>query len=184
MSATLDSPISDTPGSATTVAGPTPTEFLHGFVGFVVLAACAGLGAGDAMIATRTVPTGLLVGGGALALTGPTLIAMHQFLGLKATPDALAASLLKGFATTGRAALGLCPTMLLFAATSGLWAPVLLILGSIAGALGFRYTFQRLVEAEGEGSVAFGLLITAWAGLVALIALRLTVDAARFAVGG
>lgn len=178
MSATLDSPM------PTAAAGPSPTEFAQGFLGFVLLAACAGLGAGDAMVATRTAPTGLLVGGGALALTGPTLIAMHQFLGLSATPDALAASLLRGFATTGRAALGLCPAMLLFASTSGLWAPVLLLLGGIAGGLGFRYTFQRLVEAEGRPSAAFGLLITGWAGLVAMIALRLTLDAARFAVGG
>ena len=178
MSATLDSHL------PTAASGPTPAEFAQGFLGFVLLAACAGLGAGDAAIASRTIPTGLLVGGGALALTGPTLIAMHQFLGLNATPDALAASLLRGFATTGRAALGLCPAMLLFAATSGLWAPVLLLLGGITGALGFRYTFQRLVEAEGKPSAAFGLLITGWGGLVALIALRLTVDAARFAVGG
>ena len=44
--------------------------------------------------------------------------------------------------------------------------------------------FQRLVEAEGKPSAAFGMLIMGWAGLVAMIALRLTVDAARFAVGG
>ena len=178
MSLTMDAPL---PAS---VAAPNAIEFAQGFLGFALLAACAGLGAGDAEVAARTVPTGLLVGGGALALTGPTLIAMHQFLGLSATPDALAASLLRGFATTGRAALGLCPTMLLFAATSGLWAPVLLLLGGIAGGLGFRYTFHRLVEAEGKPSAAFGMLIIGWAALVAMIGLRLTVDAAYFAVGG
>ncbi len=178
MSTTLDTPM------PTAVSGPTSTEFAQGFIGFVLLAACASLGAGDVSVATRTLPTGLLVGGGALALTGPTLIAMHQFLGLNATPDALAASLLRGFATTGRAALGLCPAMLLFAATSGLWAPVLLLLGGIAGGLGFQYTFRRLAEAEGRPSAAFAMLITGWAGLVAMIALRLTIDAARFAVGG
>lgn len=166
------------------VAPVAPAELLQGILGLAALGLCAGLGSGDGITAARVVPTGLLVGGGAFALTGPALIVAHQYLGLRATPDALFHAMTRGFAATGRAALGLCPAMLLFSATSGLWAGVLgMFLAGLFG-LGLAFTVRRLSQAEGGPfSVRWSTLLLAWNGLVSLVALRLAWDAAWFVAG-
>lgn len=161
-----------------------PSELLQGIVGFAALGLAAGLGSGDAVTAARVLPTGLLVGGGAFALTGPALIVAHQYLGLRASPDALFHAMTRGFAATGRAALGLCPAMLLFSASSGLWAGILgMFLAGLFG-LGLAFTVRRLSQAEGGPfSARWSALLLAWNGLVSLVALRLAWDAAWFVAG-
>ena len=66
----------------------------------------------------QTAPSGLLVHLGALALTGPTLLVAHPFLGLEASPDRLVVALGRAFARAGDLALGLVPFLLFFAATT------------------------------------------------------------------
>ena len=167
------------------IAAPVaPFELLQGILGLAALGLSAGLGSGDALTAARVLPTGLLVGGGAFALTGPALIVAHQFLGLRATPDALFHAMTRGFAATGRAALGLCPAMLLFSATSGLWAGVLAMFLAALFGLGLAFTVRRLYQAEGGPlSPLWPALLLSWNGLVGLVALRLAWDAAWFVAG-
>lgn len=162
---------------------PAPSELLQGFLGFAALGICAGLGAGEVATAGRSLPAGLLVTGGALMLTAPALIVAHQFMGLRASPDALVGALARGFSVTGRAALGLCPAMLLFSATSDLWLVLFPLAIALAGALGLLYTLQRLIEAEGGPDLRLLGLIAAWAGLVSLVALRLAWDVGQFITG-
>jgi hypothetical protein len=186
MSAALAELVTPQPSVATApiVQSVAPNELLQGFLGFAALGLCAGFGSGDVFTASRTVPTGLIVVGGALALTGPALIVAHQFLGLRATPDALFGALVRGFAATGRAAIGLCPAMLLFSSTSGLWALFLgLFLAGLFG-LGLAFTLRRLADAEGGPiSAKMATLLFVWNGLVGLVALRLAWDAAWFIAG-
>lgn len=167
---------------------PMARELVTGGVGLLALGACAGLGSGDAFVTLRAIPAALLVTGGALALTTPSLLVGHQFLRLRARPDALGAAIAVAFGHTGRVALGLAPTMLFFSATSGLWLPIwLLLLGAVSG-FGLLDAVSRLTRAEpDEGplpALRHGSLVLAWMGLSALIAARLAFDVFGFVLGG
>jgi len=146
-------------------------------------------------MASRVIPSGLIIGAGALLLTGPALVVAHQFLGLTARPEVLVGSLAQGFVRSGQLALGLCPFMLFFSATSGLWGVLLAaILGGI-GALGLGWTIHALVHSEPRQGSASPLWFTArnqltmsglvacWSGLTFLIALRIAWDVSGFVLG-
>ncbi|MCB9677438.1 MAG: hypothetical protein H6737_20185 [Alphaproteobacteria bacterium] len=151
-------------------------------LGFGLLGLCAALGSADIAGASRILPAALVVDLGALVLTGPALLVGHQYLGLDAPVPSLAGVLAHAFCRAGAVALGLCPALLFFAATSGL-APGLLVL-SLAGIafMGLSDAFTGLRAAE----VAAGdpksrvvrdakmqLLVVGWMVLTALVGLRL-----------
>ncbi len=168
-------------------AVPAVQEALGALGGFAVLGLCAGLGAGDLATTARAVPSGLLVGTGALLLSGPALVVAHQFLRLEAPPEALVGALGRAFVQVGRLALGFSPFVLFFAATSGLagWIYVLVLAG--IGLLGLSLAGRDLVAAErGAGAPSLGrdarmaLLTWTWAGLAGLVALRIGWDVAHF----
>lgn len=180
---TAAAPAADSPP----IAAPTATELLHAVGGLAALGLCAGLGSGDLATAARSVPAGLLAGGGALLLTGPALVVAHQFLGLGGRPEVLVAALGRGFVTAGRVALGLAPAMLFASATSGLWGYGLVVLLMGAAVLGFANGARRLVAAEGGASawntLAMHGLVGTWIALTSLVGLRLGWDVARFVTG-
>lgn len=166
---------------------PVAKDLLLGAGGLLALGACAGLGSADLFVTLRAIPAAVLVTGGALALTTPSLLVGHQFLALRARPDALGAAVAIAFGHVGRLALGLAPTMLFFSATSGLWLPVWLLLLAAASGFGLLDAATRLVEAEPVTSLATARhhgLVALWAGLSALIAARLAWDVLRFVLGG
>lgn len=169
---------------------PSVHHLTRAIAGFALLGLVAGLGSGDGGVASRTVPSGLFVGGGALMLTGPALLVVHQYLGLEASPDALMASLASAFAKAGDVALGLIPTMLLFSATSGLWAVVFGILLTGLGLFGLDRASTALIHSERAAMNPLKrrvdlmiLVVMGWSGLTLLIALRIAWDVLRFAGG-
>lgn len=183
-----DRPAERAPADASeTPSLPAAAEIAAAFAGFAVLGLCAGLGSGDVGTSVRAVPSGLLVGMGALVLTGPALVAAHQFLGLRGRPEALITALARGFVLSGKTALGLAPAMLFFSATSGLWAVVFTVLLLGIGGLGFAFTARRLLETEPRGNALVDLrilsLVASWVALCALIAARLAWDVAWFVLG-
>jgi Trk-type K+ transport system membrane component len=169
------------------VAVPAFGRVLLAFVGLLALGVSAGLGTSSVEALGRFAPAALVVGAGAVLLSSPPLLVAHQLLQLQARPDALGAVLARGVVRLGQLAAGLVPLLLWFAATSGL-APFLAPLALYgAGVFALGSTAMELVAAEvatGERDLArasrMGLLVTGWCGLVSLVALRLSVDVARF----
>lgn len=170
-------------------APPFP-RLLTALGGLFALGIVTGLGTGTVSGVTGFAPAGLVVGAGSIALATPPLVVAHQLLQLRARPDEIAAVLARGLARLGQLAGGLVPLVLLFAATSGL-APILAPLALYgAGALALSSTSRELIALESGSGVEdlaragrMGLLVVGWAGLVVLIALRLSVDVGRFALG-
>lgn len=183
MTATLDPPLVHV-----APLPPAARELVTGGLGLLALGACAGLGSGDVYVTLRAIPAALLVTGGALALTTPSLLVGHQFLALRARPDALAAAIAVAFGHTGRIALGLAPTMLFFSATSGLWFGIWLTLLGAVSAFGLLDAVSRLIVAEPDADplpvMRHGGLVLVWMGLSALIAARLAWDVFGFVLGG
>ncbi|MEZ4320432.1 MAG: hypothetical protein R3F61_23330 [Myxococcota bacterium] len=152
-------------------------------IGFALLGLCAALGSGDAAGAARVLPSALVVDLGALVLTGPALLVGHQYLGLEAPVPALAGVLANVFCRAGTVALGLCPALLFFAATSGLASGllVLALLGIAAMALSDAFNGLRAAElAVGEPGrertfrdARMQVLVASWMVLTALVGLRL-----------
>jgi hypothetical protein len=167
---------------ATQVEMPDGRALLGAVGGFLVAGLSAGLGASAPEVALRAVPSGLLVGGGALALTGPALVVVHQYLGLQARPVDLAAGLADGFVRAGRTALGFAPVLAFFALTTGLWVAAAAGVGLAVGAVGFAWSGAALRRSE-PPSVRMDGLVVAWTLLAALVVLRLAVDTARLVLG-
>lgn len=164
---------------------PPFSRVLTGLAGLALLGAAAGLGSGSAAIAARSVPSALIVGAGALALTSPALLVVHQVLALRAPPHALVAALARALVRLGALALGLTPFVLFFAATSGLAFAVFPLAFAAAAALSAAGAVRELVGAEvGAANPAAAVPMTAlslgWVGLTALVGLRLAVGVVQF----
>jgi len=151
-------------------------------IGFALIGLVTALGSSGLEGATRVLPAALVVDLGALVLTGPALLVGHQYLGLEAEVTELVGVLSWVFCRAGTVALGLCPALLFFSATSGL-APSLLVL-SLVGITGMALLdgYSGLLSAErAAGSedsqrmraVKMQGLVLFWMGLTALVGLRL-----------
>ena len=169
---------------------PLAGRFAAACGGFALLGLCAGFGAGDHLMAARSIPSGLGVGLGSLVLTAPALVVGHQLLRLQASPETLVETLVRGFSRSGVIALGLAPAALFFSATSRLGLVLLAVSVAGAGALGLLATMRDLLVAEGVEvqvnpgrAAATWMLVLGWAGLTVLIAGRLAFDVGRFVLG-
>ena len=159
-----------------------PVALLRATGGWLLLAIVA-LAAEPVAIA-HSAPLTLAAPAGALLLTVPALLVGHQFLDRKAAPGALLQALVRGYCGAGDVALGLSPLALLFSATSALGPFVLLTAVGGAGIQALAVTLLRLAAVE-EAATAdlsargrMALLCFGWAGLTALIGLRLAYDLA------
>lgn len=145
--------------------------------------AAAALGSGELDVAARA--SAMLMGPalGAMVLTAPALLAVHQFLGLHAPPERIVAALARALVAGGRVALGLVPVALFFAATSGLWA---LAMAGVVAVPAIVMAAVALVHLHGaEQSSApprsrFGLLVIGWATLTLAIGARLMLSVAGY----
>ena len=132
--------------------------------------------------------------GGAVLLSSPALVALHQYLDLRARPEALASALTRGVIIIGQLAAGLAPAVLFFSATTNLWLPTFLVSMLGLGAVGYIVCARELTRAEQAGASPgepcsplelaprFYALIHGWLLLTLLIALRLGVDLAEFVI--
>src|SRR5690606_16300846 len=119
-------------GSTAPLSSPTPAplrgqDLCVALLGLLALGGAAALGGSSAGPGLRLLPSVLLVELPALALTAPALIAVHQFLGLAAAPEQLAAALGRALIHAGRVAGGLAIVVLFFAATTRLATPMLVV---------------------------------------------------------
>jgi hypothetical protein len=166
------------------MAAPAVREIVGALGGMVLFGLCAGLGAGDVEVTARVLPAHVGPLLGALLLTAPALLVVHQFLGLQARPGDLVAALAHGVVGAGRVAAGLAPVALFFAATTSLWVVAIALGGLLIGLAAAATAAHALCEAEwARGSAAaprFRALLGVWLVLGGLICLRLAVDVARF----
>lgn len=173
--------------AVTTLRPPTGTELLVAAGGFFALGVTASLGSGSLETVGHNLPGTLFTSIGALVLTGPALLVVHQFLRLDATPQALATALGRGFHVSGRLALGLSAPMLFFSATSALWTTLLTFALFAIGLMGLSATASYLVQVESDATdrltnrTHMVVLSLAWCVLTALTALRIALDALLFA---
>lgn len=203
MHATHTLPAALGPAPARGEASPSPTppaarEDLRGsdlalaLLGLLSLGACASLGAIGAggSAALRLAPSVLLVDLAALAMTAPALVAIHQYLRLSASPEALAAGLGRSLVHGGRVAAGLAVLELFFAATTELALPLLMLsllavgVFSSATACVELSAAERAASGEPELPPRFGVLLLGWIALGWVIALRVGVDVAGWVLGG
>lgn len=161
---------------------PSPAGIGRAVLGFALLGCVAALGAAAPDSAARVLPAAIVVDLGALVLTGPALVVGHQVMGLDAAVPELVGCLAHAFCRAGTIALGLCPALLFFAATSGL-APALFALALLAIAVfGLLDGFTGLTGAERRAGpeetrmvrlAKMHTLVAGWVGLTALVGLRL-----------
>ncbi|MCA9701653.1 MAG: hypothetical protein KC431_29300 [Myxococcales bacterium] len=197
MNATASPPLS--PANTWPSATPIPTTpdvrapaLLGALAGLLALGGAAALGVPELQAAPRMVPSVLLVEIASLVLSSPALIALHQFMGLAAGPEALAAALGRALIHGGRVAAGLAVLVLFFSATTSLGTlMVVLSLGAV-GVFTTATAWAELERAELAASPSqvrrsvaprFTLLLLGWVGLGWVIALRVGVDVARWVVG-
>jgi hypothetical protein len=151
--------------------------------GMTLYGLCAGLGAGELAVVVRVLPTTVVPLLGAMLLTTPALLVMHQVLGLQARPETMTIALARALLVAGHVAAGLSPIALFFAATTGLWPFAIALGGTIIGIAAAASAARALHEAErAEGrlpSPRFSLLVAAWLVLGALVSLRLAADFAK-----
>lgn len=160
-------------------------------LGLLALGGAAALGLPATSAALRLTPSVVLVDLGALALTAPALIAVHQFLRLSAQPEQLAAALGRALIHGGRVAFGLAVVVLFFSATTNL-ALVLLITSLLAvGVFTSATACVELTRAERAAGPAgrsdvdprFTLLLLGWLLLGWMIAVRVGVDVGAWVLG-
>lgn len=156
-------------------------------LGLLALGGAAALGGPPTGPGLRLIPSVLLVQLPALALTAPALIAVHQFLGLSAAPESLAAALGRALIHAGRVAGGLAIVVLFFAATTRLATPMLVVSLAAVGVFTSATACVELTAAERRaGTVVaplFTLLLVGWVSLCWLVALRIGVDVASWVLG-
>jgi len=142
--------------------------------GFAALGLVAGLGSDDP---ASTIPAALLVDVGALALTAPALLVLHQYLGLEASPADLASAMGTAYVRAGNLALGLTPFLLFFSATSGLAAGLFALLLAVVGGSALIVAAKGMVAAHDDrtrlGVLKLRGLLLTWCGLTVLIGLRI-----------
>jgi hypothetical protein len=154
----------------------TVSAVLGGLGGMALLGLCAASGSVDvdAIVPGTFVTVAPLLG--AVLLTTPALMAIHQFLGLSAKPEATVAALAHALVVGGRVAAGLAPACLFFAATTRLWVVLLAVALAIPGLVTAVVAVIALRRAEGAPTDRFAVLLAAWTVLTTLIALRIAYD--------
>lgn len=168
-------------------ASPSVVAVLSSIAAMALVAAAAALGSADVGVVLRALPALAAPALGALVLTAPALLAVHQFLGLSAAPERLVVALARAVVAAGRVALGLVPVVLFFAATSTLWPIALAAAVAVPGIAMACVAIVDLRDAESSEIVMpprFALLLVGWAGLALLIALRITVSMAELVLAG
>jgi hypothetical protein len=168
--------LSETPPSVGTIA-----VALGGMGGMGALGAVAALGSADLHSSAQTVPAAVLIDAGALVLTAPALVVLHQYLGLRASPASLVSALGRAFVLAGHVALALVPAQLFFSATSNLG---LLLFGTFlatVGLWGLKAAGFWLLAAEKDAQetltnpdrLRMEVLALGWAVLAALTGARI-----------
>jgi hypothetical protein len=156
-------------------------------LGLLALGGAAALGGPAMGPGVRLIPSVLLVELPALILTAPALIAIHQFLRLAASPEALAAALGRALIHAGRVAGGLAVVVLFFAATTRLATPMLVCSLAAVGVFTSATACVELTAAERRAAhvvaPTFTLLLVGWLSLSWLVALRIGVDVAGWVLG-
>jgi hypothetical protein len=166
---------------------PSVPRVLASLAAMLLLACAAALGAADAELMLRASPALVVPTLGAVVLTAPALLAVHQFLGLDAAPERMIAALARAVDHGGRIALGLVPLALFFAVTTGLWPLVLAAAVVLPGLAMTAVALLGLREAETAAEVMpprFALLLVGWAVLWLAIAVRICVSMAQLVIGG
>lgn len=170
---------------------PLPSHAVFGaLAGLTGLGAAAALGMLDSDAPLRLVPSVLLVDLGALALTTPALLAIHQFLGLHANVEDLVAALARALVRGGQVAGGLVVVVLAFAVTTDLaivaLLGALLAVGVFTNVVGCRELARVESLARGDRSgilePRFALTLVGWTILSWAIALRIAVHVGRWVV--
>lgn len=147
--------------------------------GMAVLGLATTLGSGS--IETIVPGTILLLASllGAVLLTAPALLALHQFFKLSARPEAMVSALAHALVAGGRVAMGVAPVGLFFAVTTSLWPLALLAGFALCGVVTAMVAVGSLSAVEaavGSPPSRFRGLVLGWAGLTTLIALRIGYD--------
>jgi hypothetical protein len=162
------------------VPDPAPTEIASLFTVVVALGGLLVLGIatmaemwhlGFFVPGTFVVPAALL---GALVLTSPALLALHQFLQLRASPEAVVAALARGLVAAGTVATGLAPVALFFAATTRVWVVLLPLSLALVGTVAAVVTLSSLCAAETQKGRRFKVLLAGWTALTIAIAARIS----------
>lgn len=189
----------DSPPASPPLALPRPTSalplpsraLLGSLLGLLGLGAAAMLGMLELGAPLRLVPSVLFVELGALALTTPALLAIHQFLGLHADVEALVGALAHALVRGGQVAAGLVVVVLAFAVTTEL-ALVALLAALLAVGVFTNVVANRELarveqlargHADGELEPRFTLLLLGWTLLGWAIALRLVLHVGRWVLG-
>jgi len=156
---------------------PALAEVVRGLGGWLALGTAGAVGAHG--VAVSAFPGPLWTSAGAVVLTGPALLVVHQFLGLRAAPDRVIGSLAHALARSGHLALGLVPFQLFFSVTTQRGPAFLaLLLGGIAGT-GLLAAGRGLIDAEvatgttGAQALHARALAVGWSVLTLLVGLRL-----------
>jgi hypothetical protein len=175
------------PPAVAIVATPSVPAVLSSIAAMGLVAAAAALGSADPSVVARALPALAAPALGALVLTAPALLAVHQFLGLAAAPERLVAALGNAVVAAGRIALGLVPVVLFFAATSTLWPVALAAAVAVPGIAMACVAIMGLRDAETAALVMpprFAFLLVGWSCLALLIALRISVSMAALVLEG
>ncbi len=170
-----------------------PSALAGALAGLLALGLAGALGSGDWTLGLRLVPSVLLVELGSLALTTPALLALHPFLRLRASAEALTSALARALVRGGQIAAGLSITVLYFAATTELWPIALLaalfVVGVFTSAVACRELARTEMRArQGVGDwideeIRFTLLLIGWVTLAWLVALRIGVHVIQWIIG-
>lgn len=148
---------------------PQPREILGAILGFSILGATAATwGGADAW---RVGAAGLAAAAGAVALTTPTVVIAHAFIGLDGPPSEAAAAPLGAFTRAGRLAGWLAPVLLFFVAAGGtrdvVYGLALVGTGLVGLAAG------AAVLASGGQPGRRGIVAFVWVGLAGAVGLHL-----------
>ncbi len=171
-----------------------PRALFGALAGLLGLGAAAALGAFDSIGALRLLPSVLLIEVGSLAMTAPTLLALHQFLGLRASVEDLAGALARALVRGGQVAAGLVVVVVGFAVTTDLAIPALLaallavgvfttVVGCVELSAAERRAARRTPGLHSGEDVRFTLLLIGWVISSWAIAGRLGVHVATWVMG-
>lgn len=167
----------DAPIGTEEEALPSLRELVHGMGGLLALGAAGVVGAHG--LAPSALPGVLWTSAGAVVLTGPALLVVHQFLGLQAAPDRVVGALAWALARAGHLALGLVPFQVFFSVTTARGPGLLALLLAGLGSVGLVAAMRGVVDAEratgatGRSLMNAHALAVGWAGLTLLVGLRL-----------
>ncbi len=162
------------------VTPPNRIDLVRGTLGFALLGLAAGVGSPELVSGLKTAPTVVVVVTVPLVITIPSLVVMHQFGQLRASPEAITAAAGRGLVRAGQLAAGLAPVVLFLALTSDIWRGALLIAMAGCAAAGLetaRATLVAVVRQAGPQipleRLRMGALASGWMLLCGLVGLRM-----------